>query len=244
MNRTDKTALEPFLKRILQRSVLNQEERRAILSLGGETQKYAAHHDIVSPGQHVNSACLVARGLVARFDRMRDGNRQLTCFYIPGDMCDLHSMVAPKATWSITAISAAMVVRVPHRQLLDLCIRYPAIALAFWRDATVDASIFSKWVGNLGRKDAKARIAHLFCEMGVRMEAAGLGSRTLFDLQVTQEQIADAAGLTPVHVNRTLQDIRADGLLTFKGGRVEIHNWELLASIADFDEGFFLMLDV
>ena len=131
MSQTDQTALQRFVRRILQRSVLNQEEQQAILGLSGKTQQYAARHDIVIPGQHVESACLVGRGLVARFDRMRDGNRQLTCFYIPGDMCDLHSVVAPKATWSITAISAATVVRVPHRELLDLCIRYPAVALAF-----------------------------------------------------------------------------------------------------------------
>ena len=157
-------------------------------------------------------------------------------------MCDLHSVVVPKASWSITAISAATIKLIAHAQLQDLCTRYPAIAMAFWRDGTVDASVFGKWVGNLGRKNAKARIAHIMCEMGMRNEAAGLGTRIRFELPATQEQLADAAGLTSVHVNRTLQDLRREGLLRFDRGRVEVPDWDQLASVAEFDPAF-LMLD-
>ena len=230
-----------FLDRLLLRSALTPDEQRAILSLAGETQRVAARRDIVSPDEVVTSACLVARGLVARYDQMLDGRRQITSFYIPGDMCDLHSVVVPKASWSITAISAVTVVRVPHRQLRELCVRYPAIALAFWRDGTVDASVFAKWVGNLGRKNAKARIAHVMCEMGMRMEAAGLAEQTSYDLPATQEQLGDATGLTPVHVNRTLQEIRGDGLLSFRDGRVEIREWDALVDLAEFDSGYLLL---
>lgn len=232
-----------FLKRLIRRSALTAEEQRAILGLTGDKQRYPAHFDIISPGQTVDSACLVARGLIARYDQMLDGQRQITSFYIPGDMCDLHSVVAPKASWSITAISPVVVIRVPHRQLRDLCIRHSAIALAFWRDGTADASIFAKWVGNLGRKNAKARISHVMCEMGLRMEAAGLGSRTAYELPTTQERLAEATGLTTVHVNRTLQDIRARGLLDFRNRRVEICDWQGLAELAEFDPSFLMLSD-
>ena len=242
MNQPPPSPIPLFLKRLLLRSALTPEEQAAVSALTGEIQRVAAHLDIVRPGETVESACLVARGLVARYDQMADGQRQITSFYIAGDMCDLHSVVAPKASWSITAISPVAIVRIPHRQLRDLCIRYPAIALAFWRDGTVDASIFAKWVGNLGRKDAKARIAHVMCEMGMRMEAAGLGTRTSYDLPLTQEQLGDATGLTPVHVNRTLQTIRGMGMLKFGSGRVEIPDWEALADLAEFDP-VFLMLE-
>jgi CRP-like cAMP-binding protein len=131
--------------------------------------------------------------------------------------------------------------RVPHEQLRELCLTYPAVAVAFWRDGTVDASVFAKWVGNLGRKNAKARIAHLFCEMAVRSESAGLGTRTSFELHATQEQLGDAAGLTPVHVNRTLQEIRGEGLLMFKNGRVDIVDWDTLVSVAEFDPGYLML---
>jgi CRP-like cAMP-binding protein len=231
-----------FLKRLMLRSALTPAEQKAVGVLTGDTQRYAAHIDIVSPGQTVESACLVVRGLVARYDQMADGRRQITSFYIPGDMCDLHSVVAPKASWAITAVSPAIIMRIRHRDLRDLCIRYPAIALAFWRDGTVDASIFAKWVGNLGRKNAKARISHVMCEMGLRMEAAGLGTRTSFELPMTQEQLGEATGLTPVHVNRSLKAIRGLGVLSFGRGRVEIRDWHALADLAEFDPDF-LMLD-
>jgi len=130
---------------------------------------------------------------------------------------------------------------VPHSQLRELCIRYPGLALAFWRDGTVDASIFAKWVGNLGRKNARARIGHIFCEMGVRSEAARLGSRTSYELPLTQNQLADAAGLTPVHVNRTLQELKRAGMLRFDSGRVDIPDWDALAAIAEFDPSYLLL---
>jgi CRP-like cAMP-binding protein len=230
-----------FLKRLLIRSTLNREEQDAILGLRGEKQSYAARHDIVSPGQVVQAACLVERGLIARYDQMLNGQRQVTSYYIAGDMCDLHSLVVPKASWSITAVDQVKIIRVPHAQLRELCLNYPAIALAFWRDGTVDASIFAKWVGNIGRRNAKARIAHIICEMGLRSEAAGLGERTSFQLNATQEQLAEATGLTAVHVNRTLQDIRQEGLLGFSRGHVEISNWDALAGTAEFDPAYLLL---
>jgi len=236
-----KTAVSLFLQRLLLRSKLNGEEQQAILSLSGERASYVAYRDIVSPGETVHSACLVARGLVARYDQMLDGLRQVTSYYIAGDMCDLHSLVVPKASWAITAVDHVSILRIPHAQLRDLCLSYPAIALAFWRDGTVDASIFAKWVGNIGRRNAKARIAHIICEMGMRSEVAGLGERTSFQLNATQAQLSEATGLTAVHVNRTLQDIRKDDLLTFTKGRVEVSDWEALQAIAEFDPAYLLL---
>ena len=242
MDNHPQRALQRFLDRLLQRSVLNCEEQEAILSLGGYARDYDAHSDIVSPGEVVTVSCLVARGLAGRFDQMRNGERQITSFYIPGDMCDLHSVVAPKARWSITAISRSTAIHIPHDAIRSAAIRYPAIALAFWRDGTVDASILAKWVGNLGRKDAVARVAHLFCEIGVRTEHAGIGTRTEFQLAATQEQLADAAGITAVHMNRMLQELRGQRLLSFQGGNVEVGDWERLAAAAEFDPAY-LMFD-
>jgi CRP-like cAMP-binding protein len=236
------SAVSRFLQRLLIRSALTPEEQEAILALHGDKQRFAAHKDIVSPGETVQSACLVSRGLVGRYDQMLDGRRQVTSYYIPGDMCDLHSVVVPTASWSITAVSQVRVILIPHRQLRALCVSYPAIALAFWRDGTVDASVFAKWVGNLGRKSAKARVSHIMCEMSMRMQAAGLGTRTSFEFPATQEQLAEASGLTSVHVNRTLQEIRGESLLTFSKGRVEVNDWDALANVAEFD-GAYLMLD-
>jgi CRP-like cAMP-binding protein len=241
MDANGKTPLARFLHRLRLRSILTAEEQDAVLRLRGQTQQCHPNQDIVSPGERVEHACLVARGLAGRFDQMLDGERQVTSFYIPGDMCDLHSVVAPRASWSITALSEVTVVRVPRHELREVCIRYPGLAIAFWRDGTADGSIFAKWIGNLGRKSAKARIGHLFCEIGMRNEAAGLGTRTAYALPLTQKQLADACGLTPVHVNRTLQELRREGLLLFNNAHVEILDWETLTSLAEFDPGYLLL---
>jgi CRP-like cAMP-binding protein len=235
------TALRRFLDRLLLRSALTKEEQEAIMSLGGDIDRCAPNDDIVSSHERVERACLVSSGLAGRYDQMLDGERQVTSIYVAGDMCDLHSVVAPRVSWSITALSRVTVIRVHHRQLRDLCIRYPGVAIAFWRDGTADAAIFAKWIGNLGRKNGKARIGHLFCEMGMRGEAAGLGSKTAYELPLTQAQLADTVGLTAVHVNRTLKDLNIGSLVHFRRGRVEIPDWEALTLLAEFDPAYLML---
>jgi CRP-like cAMP-binding protein len=237
-----RAALQRFLTRLTMRSALTDEEQEALMGLEGEIERCRSNHEIVSPRDCVDRACLVSSGLVGRYDQMLDGERQVTSIYVAGDMCDLHSVVAPKASWAISALSRATIVRIPHRELRALCIRYPGIAIAFWRDGTVDGSIFAKWIGNLGRKGAEARLAHFFCEMGVRCEAAKLGTKTAYDLPLTQQQLSETIGVTSVHVNRTLKHMRADGLVNFVLGRVEIPEWDALAGLAEFDPEY-LMLD-
>jgi len=238
------SAMQKFLERLLSRSALDPAEQQAILNLPCNVLQMRARRDIVSPGETVSNACLVAKGLVARFDQMRDGRRQIVGFHIAGDMCDLHSVVAPTAGWGISALSGATILHVPHSALRAIAVEFPAIALAFWRDSTVDASIIAKWVGNLGRQDARARVAHVLCELGIRMERAGVAaSRTCFVLDATQEQLADAVGLTAVHVNRTIQGLRRDGLIESRGHTVEVKDWPALAQTAEFDPAYLLLDD-
>ena len=234
-------ALSRFLDRLLRHSTLSSDERKAILDLPSHAWQVQARLDVVSPGKVVDHACLIVKGLAGRFDQMTDGRRQTTALHIPGDMCDLHSVVQPRPSWSITALTTTTVLHVPHRNLRELVRIYPGVGLAFWRDTAADAAILSKWLGNFGRKDARSRVAHLFCEMAVRMEAANLGTRTSYQLPMTQEQLSDATGMTAVHINRTLQMLRATGTRSFAHGLVEICDWEGLKRLADFTEDYLLM---
>ena len=234
-------ALSRFLDRLLRHSTLSSDERKAILNLPGHASQVQARYDVVSPGKVVDHACLIVKGLAGRFDQMTDGRRQTTALHIPGDMCDLHSVVQPRPSWSITAFTTTTILHVPHSNLRDIVHIYPGIGLAFWRDTAAAAAILSKWLGNFGRKDAQSRVAHLFCEMAVRMEAANLGTRTSYELAMTQEQLSDATGMTAVHVNRTLQMLRATGTLSFAHGLVEVYDWEGLKRLADFTEDYLLM---
>jgi CRP-like cAMP-binding protein len=235
------SALSGFLERLLSRSALSNEEQQAILGLTSHAHQTRANWDIVSPGDTVDHACLVADGLAARFDQMADGRRQITAIYLRGDMCDLHSVVAPTAAWGIGALTTTTVLRVPHRELRQLAGTYPGIALAFWRDVTTDASVLSKWVGNVGRRDARARIAHLLCETGIRMEWARLGTRTCFPFEMTQQQLSDATGMTAVHVNRTIQALRAAGIIRTEGRTMHVDDWPCLTQVADFDPAYLLL---
>jgi len=204
-------------------------------------QRYTQNFDIVSLGQVTDQACLVVDGLVGRFGQISEGHRQITALHIPGDMCDLHSVVSPKVEWALQALSAATIMRIPHREIKALTSRYPTIAEALWRDCVVDASILSQWVVNTGRRDAKMRLAHLACEMGVRMESAGLGTRSGYSLPMTQAQLADALGLTPVHVNRMVAALKSDAVVTFAGRTVVVQDWQRLTELADFDPGYLLI---
>ncbi|RZI60873.1 MAG: Crp/Fnr family transcriptional regulator [Zymomonas sp.] len=234
-------AVDLFIRRLLLRSNLNLHEQEAIRSLPRISVRVHARRDFVLPGATVDHVSLVVAGVAARFDLMRDGSRAIAQFFVAGDVCDLPSLVAPRAGWGLTALSQVQLVQIPLDALRRLVSAYPEIGAAFWRDSAADAGVLAKWVGNMGRKDAKARVAHLFCEMAVRIEATGLGTRERFALDITQEQIGDAMGLTPVHINRTLMALREDNLIFLHSHVVEVIDWERLVSFAGFDEVFLLL---
>lgn len=233
-------ALKRFLRRLLRHSKLDAGEQAAVLQLHTGEVRIQAHRDLVSPGRKVDDACLVASGWLGRFDLMRDGSRQITALHVPGDMCDLHSVVAPIPGWGITALSDAVALTIPHEELRAAAIRYPNLSLAFWRDTTLDASILAKAVANIGRKEAVARVAHLLCELGIRAEQAGEGERCRFLLDLTQEQLGDILGLTSVHVNRMIGNLRRADTIAVDRRVVSILDWNQLASIAEFDPEYLL----
>ena len=229
------------MNRLTSRSILNEQERAAVLGLSGLIVPVAAHIDFVRLGQIVEHSCLVVDGLVGRFGQKKDGIRQITCLYIPGDMADLPSVVSPTSAWGLVALAKTTIIKLPHAQLHRIAGAFPKIAESFWRDCVADGSIFSEWVVNVGRRDATARLAHLLCEMAIRCEVAGQGSRHAFALPIIQNDLGDATGLTGVHVNRTLRDLRMDGVVTVRGGKVVIHDWDKLVSIGGFTSNFLLL---
>lgn len=169
------------------------------------------------------------------------GGRQITCFHIPGDMADLVSLVSPKTGWGLVALTPTTLLRVPHENLRRLTTNHPAIAEAFWRDSVADGSIVAEWVVNVGRRPALARLAHLFCEMAIRSEMAGLGDRTSYPLPLVQADLGDATGLTPVHINRTIKELRERSIVDLRGGTVTINDWDRLVSTGDFDPTYLLL---
>lgn len=238
MAQLNRLNLQAFLDRLLRRSVLTEEEQQAILNLPGHAQQMESNRDFVPLGEHVEHACLVVAGIVGRFDQNGEGTRQITAMHVPGDMCDLHSVVQPLPTSALQALSVATILRVPHSAIRAAAAHYPAVAEALWRDCMVDAAILSEWVVNVGRRDAKTRVAHLICEMATRLHATAGGNDFVFDLPVTQIQLAEATAMTAVHVNRTLQSLRADGLIEWHQRVIRVPQWDALVELAEFDPAY------
>jgi CRP-like cAMP-binding protein len=223
--------------------VLTSDEQHAILNLPGHAAQMQANRDFVRLGEKSDHACLIVAGLVGRFGQNKNGARQITAIHVPGDMPDLHSVVQPESSSALQALSVATILRVPHQSIRQVAAQYPAVAEALWRDCTVDAAILSQWVVNVGRRDAKCRLAHLLCEMATRLEAIGDSNNVEFPFAVTQQQLADATGMTPVHINRTLKVLRQDGLANVRERSVQIADWKGLVAAGDFDADY-LAIDI
>ncbi|GAC1333867.1 MAG: hypothetical protein NVSMB26_15660 [Beijerinckiaceae bacterium] len=144
---------------------------------------------------------------------------------------------------SLATIVASKAAFIPHDALRDLSHAHPRIADVFWRDTLIDAAIFRQWLAGVGRKSAHDRIAHLFCEMFFKLKAVGLASADKFYLPITQTEIGDALGLSTVHVNRSIQELRGEGLITLIDHHLTIDNWEGLKETAMFDPTYLHLRD-
>ena len=237
-------ALELFLRKVDARSPLSTYEREAILRLPTVPRRVAAYAEIVRLGEQTEHALLVAQGLVARFAHTADGRRQHTSIHLAGDMPDLHSLVLPAAPAPVIALTATTVFQIPHAALRKLTLDYTAIAAALWRESVIDGQITAQWLVSVGRRDARGRLAHLLCEMATRYKWIGNSRNCTFPLPITQEQIADALGLTSVHVNRSLQALRREGLVRVARGEATILDWDALAFAAEFDPTYLHLPNV
>lgn len=228
-------ALAKFIAKVVIRSPLTEAEQRVLLNLPCRVIQVATNRDFVRLGEVVSHACLVASGLSGRFGQTRDGARQIAAIHLPGDMADLHSVVVPEASSALQALAPSTIVQIPHAALKDAAERYPALAEAFWRECVIDAAIMAESVLNIGRRNAASSTAHLLCEIVCRHNLSA--SPTVFDVPfpATQTHLGDTLGITPVHVNRTLRQLREDGLATVRERHIIVHDWKALTARAEFD---------
>lgn len=217
---------------------LSPEDESALAKLTFSIEAVPRLHHLVREGRELARCCIIAEGYACRYKTTAEGRRQIVSFHMRGDIVDLQHLLFDRADCSVQTITPAVVACVPSRALLHLAHERPTIGDALWRDTLVDASIFREWVLNVGQRHARSRVAHLLCEFAARGQAVGLGSRDGFDLPMTQEQIGDAAGLTSVHVNRTLRTLREDGIISQAGKRIVVRDWQRLSEVAGFEPGY------
>ena len=191
---------------------------------------------IVREGEHATECSVILQGMAFRQKLLRDGARQIISFHIPTEFVDLQNGLLAIADHSVQSLNRAVVAAIPRSAVIELADARPAIRMAMWTDKLIDSSVFREWVVNVGRRDSRARIAHLLCELVVRLRRVDEGNGDMFDFPVTQEQLADATGLTSVHTNRTLQSLRRDGLIQLTGKSLSVLDWDRLCEVGDFDE--------
>ena len=217
---------------------LSNEEREAVMSLPIRTQGLLPKQDIVREGDTPSQTCLLVEGWAYRYKLLGEGRRQILSFHVGGDTPDLESLHVQSMDHSLGTLTRCTVAFISHSALRDLTARHPNVAAALWRDTLVDAGIFRAWMIGLGRRSAYERIAHLFCEMYLKLEAAGLADGHRCQIPLTQCDLADALGLTPVHVNRVLQSLRGQGLITLKGSNLVVERWDELVETGEFDPAY------
>jgi CRP-like cAMP-binding protein len=230
-----------FLQKLAARSPLSDQERALIAALPSGDVRISSREFIVHEGEHLNRSVLLLDGLAARYKLLPDGGRQIVSLHVAGDVIDLHTALLKVADHSVAAFGPARIAYLSHDAVRTAIDASPAIARAMWREVLVDASIAREWLLNVGRRDAYGRIAHLFCELALRMEVVGLYRGGSLPLPLTQADLADATGLTPVHVNRTMQRLRADGLVSTRGAELCIHDWDGLALAGTFDPAYLFI---
>jgi CRP-like cAMP-binding protein len=225
----------PLIRKMESVFTLSDDERQALETLPMQIAVIKDKQDIVRVGDRPSRCCLILSGFAATIKMTVDGKRQIVSFNIAGDVPDLQSLHLEVLDTSVATISTCRVGFITHDALHDICLRYPRIATAFWREALIDAAIFREWVLNVGQRDAYTRMAHVLCELLVRLRAVGLAQDHACDLPITQSEFADALGVTNVHVNRVLQQMRADGLIETKGTHVKVPDWDKLKAAGEFD---------
>jgi CRP-like cAMP-binding protein len=214
---------------------LAPEEKAALLRLPLRLKPFPADRDIVREGDTPSECCLIVEGFACRYNTTAEGKRQILSFHISGDIPDLQSLHLSVMDHSLGTLVPCKLAFIQHDDLRTLMHNHPRLGDLFWRDTLIDAAVFRQWVVNVGRRQAPARMAHLLCELLVRLRAVELVEDHVFDLPVTQAELADALGITNVHVNRVLQDLRGAGLISLHGKTLKVLDWEGLKTVGEFD---------
>ena len=214
---------------------LTSEERAALEAMPMQPALIDAYQDIVREGDRPGRSFAIISGIASTYKTTRAGKRQVMSYHVAGDVPDFQSLHLQTLDISIATVSPCRVGFVQHDAVRALLRAQPRLGEVFWRATLIDAAIVREWTLNTGRRDAYARMAHLFCELITRLGTVGLAPDFSCDLPMTQPELADALGITPVHVNRTIRDLKAAGLVSLRSRHLFVHDWDGLVAAGEFD---------
>jgi CRP-like cAMP-binding protein len=227
--------LSIFIRKLLNRSLLSTLDQQALATLPHKIQPVEPGTRILHEGDRATVCPILLDGFVYRYKVAADGGRQIVALKVPGDALDFQSTYLHVADHDIRALTPAVLANVPLRAIEALADQRPAIARALLVDTILEGSISREWLLNIGRRNAEARLAHLLCELYYRIDEIAGAALEDFEVPITQEQLADLLGLTPVHINRMLKRLDAKGAIR-SGRRIRIMNLSALEHISDFSD--------
>ena len=237
----DDDPVEALLRQLRRRDDVSEQEADMLRAAIGRTETVGAGERVITAGVPLTQSMLLLDGFVARYKDLAGGQRQITELHVPGDLVDLHGFLLKRIEHHVGTLTVARVAWLPHAALSELTERAPHLGRVLWTMTLVDASIQRERLLTIGRRSALARVAHLLCELHARLDAIGAVTDGRFRLPLTQIDLADAIGLTSVHLNRMLRQLRAENILTLRTSQVEILNLPRLREIAEFDPGYLYL---
>jgi CRP-like cAMP-binding protein len=227
-----------FINRLTQIGALSDDDKAALLRLEGDIRDVDRGEDILRPGDRPKHSIGVVSGLLYRYTINRQGQRQIHSFYVPNDTPCLETLHIDVMDNSLAAIVPSRIVSVPHERIYGLMDARPKVLALMWRETLVQAAVFREWLMRNSQMLAHAQMAHFFCEIMARSRAAGVARDDTCDLPITQQDLAEALGMSTVHANRTLMILREGGLADLRGGKLHVLNWPKLAEAAEFDPAY------
>lgn len=233
--------IERHLQRLRARDVISAAEEQAIRDAVSEERLLPANKTFIHAGQEIRQSVILFDGMMCRYKDLRNGQRQISELHVAGDFPDLHGFTLKTLDHHMMTLTPCLVGTVPHERLEAITRDHPHLTRVYWFHTNLDAAISREWELSLGRRSAVARVGALFLELEARLQLTEMASDGEYHLPLTQATLAECIGLTPVHVNRTLKELRERGLVTFAERRVCIHDRAGLARLAEFDPAYLYL---
>lgn len=244
MEAPHETPLQLLARKLNLHHRLSDAGRKAILGLPHKIRRLEAQSYILREGDRPDRCAVLLDGYAFRHKLTGDGSRQILAINIPGEALDFQNLFLEEADHNVQMLSRGVIADVPREAIEALIDAHSEVGRAILITTLVEASIFREWVVNIGQRDSRSRIAHLLCEFAYRLNAQALSTGALYELPITQEQLADATGLTPVHVNRVLQALHREGLIDRDRRMIRFPSWERMRDVADFNPRYLHTADL
>jgi CRP-like cAMP-binding protein len=227
--------IEAFLAKLRARDEVSAAEEAALRGLVTEVRTVPDRTVFIKREQELNVSTLLLEGWMGRARDLRAGHRQITELHVAGDFADLHSFTLKRLDHDIITLSPCRIGVVPHENLRKITENQPHLTRLLWLMTNIDAAIHREWAVSVGRRSAAARIAHLMCELLVKLQVVGRAGEDDYDFPLSQAEVSECLGLTPVHTNRTLQELRRRGLIELERGRLTILDLAAVKKLGEFD---------